>query len=84
MLIYLTAVKVVGNSSLELTFNDGTSKRVNLRPMLWGEIFEPLRDPAYFAQVQLNEWTVYWPNGADFAPEALYQLEPELEQSVKA
>ena len=69
MLIYVTHVQVVGPHSLLLTFNDGLVKRVNLRRMLWGEVFEPLRDPEYFAQVLLNEWTVYWPNGADFAPE---------------
>lgn len=77
MLIYVTKMKVVGPHSLELTFNDGVHKRVNLRRMLWGELFEPLRDPAYFAQAQLNEWTVCWPNGADFAPEFLYELESE-------
>ena len=42
-------------------------------PLLDGPVFEPLRDPAYFAQFALDPdcWTVVWPNGADFAPEAL-------------
>lgn len=76
-MIYVTEAWVVGHYSLELTFNDGTRKRVNLRRMLWGEVFEPLRDPEYFARVQVNEWTVCWPNGADIAPEFLYEMEPE-------
>ncbi|OGO36607.1 MAG: hypothetical protein A2W35_16425 [Chloroflexi bacterium RBG_16_57_11] len=83
-MIYVTKVQVVGPNSLLLTYNDGLVKPVNLRRMLWGEIFEHLRDLDYFAQVQLNEWTVYWPNGADFAPEFLYQMEPEPSPLVKA
>jgi hypothetical protein len=79
MLIYVKTMKVMGPHSLDLLFNDGTRKRVNLRRFLWGELFEPLRDPEFFAKAQLDEWTVSWPNGADFAPEFLYELEPELE-----
>ena len=79
MIIHVTQVQVVGRSSLDLTFDDGTRKRVNLRRELYGPIFEPLRDSAYFAQAYLdaNSRTVTWPNGADFAPDFLYQYEPE-------
>jgi len=47
--------EVCGPHSLDLTFNDGTHKRVNLLPLLEGPIFEPLRDPALFAQVLLTQ-----------------------------
>ena len=79
MIIHITQVKVVGLYSLHLTFNDGTSKRVNLRRELYGPIFEPLRDPAYFAQARLDPdgHTVSWPNGADFAPDFLFAMESE-------
>ena len=65
-----------GAHSLELTFKDGTRKRVNLLALLEGPVFEPLRDPKYFAQVALDlvAGTVVWPNGADIAPETLYEL----------
>jgi hypothetical protein len=44
---------------------------------LAGPVFEPLRDPAYFAKVQLDPvcGTVVWPNGAYLAPEAMHALE---------
>jgi hypothetical protein len=69
-------VEVRGAHSLDLTFKDGTRKRVNLLPLLEGPVFEPLRDPKYFARVELDPvaGTVVWPNGADIAPETLYDL----------
>ena len=86
MIIHVTEVKVVGPFSLELAFDDGTRKRANLRAELYGPIFEPLRDPAYFAQARLDpdSRTVTWPNGVDFAPDFLYHLEPESAVSGEA
>ena len=78
-IVHVINVKVVGDYSLALTFADGTSKQVNLRRELYGEVFEVLRDPKEFAKARLEGWTVAWPNGADFAPEFLYELEPESE-----
>ncbi len=77
MIIHVTEVKVVGPYSLELSFGDGEHKRVNLRDELYGPIFEALRDPRFFAQAKLDpdSHTVVWPNGADFAPDFLYQLD---------
>ena len=61
---------------LRLVFSDATRKTVDVGPLLSGPVFEPLRDPAYFAQAKLDQvcGTVAWPNGADFAPEALHAL----------
>ena len=78
-ILRITEMEHVGTYSLKVTFNDGITKRVNLRPLLWGEGFEPLRDPGRFSEVYLDKkiGTVAWPNGADLAPEALYELEDE-------
>ena len=79
MIIHITKVKVVGSHSLLLTFDNSVQKQVNLRQELYGPIFEPLRDPTYFAKayVDPDSRTVAWPDGADFAPDFLYQLEAE-------
>ena len=79
MIIHVTEVKVVDSYSLVLIFDNGVQKRVNVRRELYGPIFEPLRDPSYFAKayVDPDSRTVAWPNGADFAPDFLYQLEAE-------
>jgi hypothetical protein len=71
--------KVIGPASLAVMFDNGVQRRVNLRPELYGPIFEPLRDPAYFARADVDpdSRTVAWPNGADFAPDFLYELAAE-------
>src|SRR5687767_6369137 len=66
MIIHVSQVKVAGAHSLDLTFDNGVRKRVNLRKELYGPIFEPLREPSYFAKafVDSDSRTVSWPNGA--------------------
>jgi len=45
-----------------------------MQDRLWGPVFEPLRDPAIFAQAFVDDFgAVAWPNGADLAPDALYR-----------
>ena len=79
MIIHVTHVKVVRPYLPDLTFDNGIRKRVNLRHELYGEILQPLRDLAYFAWAYLDpdSRTVTWPNGADLAPDFLFQMEPE-------
>ena len=67
---------------LRLELNDGAVRDVDLSGELHGEVFEPLRDRAVFAQVVVNPetGTVEWPNGADFAPEFLAGLGCEVQR----
>ena len=57
-----------------LKFRDGTSGEIDLESELWGEVFEPLKDLAFFRQFSVHPEfeTLVWPNGADFAPEFLH------------
>ena len=75
-LLHILDAEVRGPHTLRLRFSNGVEKVVDLTPLLEGPVFEPLRDPEYFAQLELDGvcGTVVWPNGADFAPEALHDL----------
>lgn len=57
---------------IHLTFNDGLEATVDFQPWLTGPVFEPLQRLAYFRKFFLDGGTVAWPNGADVAPETLY------------
>jgi hypothetical protein len=59
---------------LAVTYGDGMSGTVDLSERLFGPIFEALNDPDVFAQAYIDEFGVIcWPNGADLAPDALYE-----------
>jgi hypothetical protein len=75
-LVHVTSVQVLDGYRLLLTFEDGTAGPIDLTDELWGPVFEPLKDPALFARVRVDEvcGTIVWPNGADFAPEWLHEV----------
>jgi Protein of unknown function (DUF2442) len=62
-----------GDFKIRIVFNDGVEKTIDFSDWLAGPIFEPLKDPAYFRCFFLDGGTVAWPNGADIAPETLYE-----------
>jgi len=72
-LLNVTAVRHVRAHTLWVRFSDGTEGEVDLADALQGEVFEPLRDEAFFARVAVDPEirTIAWPNGADLAPEFL-------------
>ncbi|MCA1753052.1 MAG: DUF2442 domain-containing protein [Cryomorphaceae bacterium] len=75
--IKIKAVTVIRPFVIELEFNDGSLKTVDLEKVLHGNLFGPLQNPELFRQVRLNAEieTIEWPNGADFHPETLYRWE---------
>jgi hypothetical protein len=73
-LVDVTGVEVIGEYRLRLTFEDGTVGDVDFSGWTWSGVFEPLRDPEYFARVTVHSeaGTIVWPDGLDMAPEPLY------------
>ncbi len=70
----ISSVVALPNFKLGITFDDGLSGEVCLAQRLFGPMFEPLKNAEYFAQVTVDEFgAVCWPNGADLAPDALYE-----------
>lgn len=64
----------VKDYELFVTFNNGDRKKVDLKPYLTGEVFGELLDRNKFIQYGLNRVTIEWANGADLAPEFLYEI----------
>ncbi|MEX2534799.1 MAG: DUF2442 domain-containing protein [Trueperaceae bacterium] len=61
-----------GEFKIRLTFNDGMDAVVDFADWLEGPIFEAVRDPGLFRRFFVEAGTIVWPNGADIAPETLY------------
>ncbi len=80
MFLHITSVTYLESYKLRLAFNDGVVKDVDLSGELYGTVFEPLKDVNFFKKVQVNSDTntIEWPNGADFAPEFLYEIGQEV------
>lgn len=76
MILHVVAARRYAPFTIDVRFNDGVRKRINLRRSLTGPIFEPLLDPAFFNRWKFSRTmgVIYWPNGADFAPEYLHGL----------
>lgn len=71
----LIEARLLKGNMVHVRFEDGTTADLDLSYLLeYGGVFEPLRDPAYFARLRADAeaGTIVWPNGADLAPETLY------------
>lgn len=71
---WVQSYEVVGPYALRVAFDDGSVQTIDFQPVLFGELFGPLRDPELFKQVRLDSEvrTLVWPNGADFDPAILH------------
>jgi hypothetical protein len=73
----VVSVRPDKNKSLVVRFVDGTTGRVELGgflagPEIAGTVFEALRDDRFFSQAIVADGAVRWPNGADLAPDSMY------------
>jgi hypothetical protein len=74
MFIEVVKADYLDGYRLFLHFNNGETKTVDLSNSLNGTVFKPLKDIDYFKNFKVKFNTVEWENGADFAPEYLYEI----------
>jgi hypothetical protein len=70
----VVAVRVPSRYVVELTFEHGDVRVLDLEPLLDGPVFEPLKaDYELFRRVRADAeaGTIVWPNGADISPRTL-------------
>ena len=72
---HVVAVVVHPPYTIDVTFDDGAARRIDLTDELWGPVFEPLQDVGRFSQFEVSPilHTIRWDNDADLAPEFLQQ-----------
>ena len=74
MFIEVVKAEYLDGYRLSLLFNNGERRVVDLSNSLKGIVFPPLKDINYFKNFSIKFNTVEWENGADFAPEYLYEI----------
>ena len=57
---------------LDLTFNNGETRRFDAKPYIKGTWYGELADTAYFQCVKPDGYSIVWANGQDLCPDELY------------
>lgn len=74
MILHVREARYLHDYVIWVRFNDGAEGEVDLESELEGEVFGPLKDPGVFKRFRVDPdlQTIVWENGADLAPEFLY------------
>lgn len=75
MFLHVKEAKYLHDYVIWLRFNDGAEGEIDLERELEGEVFGPLKDAQLFQRFHVDPEleTIAWENGADLAPEFLYE-----------
>ena len=75
MILHVKKAKFLHDYVIWVLFNNGAEGEVDLAEELEGEVFGPLKNKKRFKSFKVDPIleTIVWKNGADLAPEYLYQ-----------
>src|SRR5438128_923760 len=81
---HITSFQIIAPYTLDVYFDDSTHQVINFEPILFGELFGPLRNLGLFNQVQLDPEvdTLVWPIGADFDPATLHDWHEHVQELI--
>lgn len=74
MSLEVLKAEYLNDFKIKLWFNNKVVKIVDLSRSLNGDVFTPLKDIDYYKNFVIKFNTIEWENGADFAPEYLYEI----------
>ena len=74
MIIKVRSIRRLGGFRLAIEFSDDSfgERDFSFIKTETGPMLEPLKDPAYFARVFVEDGALTWPNGYDWDPIALH------------
>ncbi|MBI4515290.1 MAG: DUF2442 domain-containing protein [Deltaproteobacteria bacterium] len=82
---HVKSVRALEDYELEVSFDNGESRRFDVKPYLGRGIFVRLRDPAAFRAVRVVAGSVEWANGLDLSYDTLYvEGQPMVPPAPKA
>ena len=71
----VVSIKYIDSFIYHLVFDDGIKGDIDFsRYLSKGTVFDPLKEKSFFKTARIEGGTIAWPNGADVAPETLYEL----------
>ena len=70
----VTKAEYLDGYRLRLLFDNDETRIVDLESSLSGCVFQPLKELDYFKKFTIPFNSIQWENGADFAPEYLYEI----------
>ncbi len=87
MLMRIKKVEYLNEYKLKLLFNNEKTKIIDFEDWIknGGSYFSPLKDIQYFKKVKMDKfnYTICWPNGADFCPDVLYEMGKEEDEDIR-
>jgi hypothetical protein len=84
-LVRVRSVVPIQDFRVQVIFENGTQREIDLEPFLHGPIFESIRtDMTKFRAMKIEAGTITWENGADIDPDVLYyNLKPAWMEEAK-
>jgi len=86
MILHVIEARYERDYVIHLKFNDGAEGFVDLADELHGEMFAPLKDLEKLRSFRVDPEldTIVWDNGADLAPEFLYDRQRGWRKDTKS